>query len=236
MIAAQVCGSSLDFGFECGSPVLPFESKFGCAEAAVPITKLGENSVTFTDVFEIGGAVMISLGGAAGIIMGFSSWLGKVWAERILSKEKARYTTDLEEFKKRLVLETESHKIRLKKSELIFAREFDAASAIVALVRDITPKYTHPTMDWHDACDCIAQNFGKIERHVEIYLREHGAVVGDDVKELLAQCEAIAGEIKFEVFDDEVTSEANSAADQLYTKLQAAEAAMLKQVNEQIAT
>jgi hypothetical protein len=192
--------------------------------------------MTLTDVYEIAGAVMISLGGAAAILFAFSSWLGKVWAERILSKEKAKYAEDLESFKKKLVLETESHKIRLKKSELIFAREFDAASALVALVRDISPRYSHPLMDWHDACDSIAQGFGKIERLIGEYLRAHGAVLGEPVRDLLTSCIGIAGENQFEVFNGEVSSDANSAADQLYTNLQQAETALLAQVNSQVTT
>ncbi|MCX6858756.1 MAG: hypothetical protein NTX70_00810 [Verrucomicrobia bacterium] len=190
--------------------------------------------MTLTDAYEIAGAVLVSLGGAAAILFAFSSWLGKVWAERILSKEKAKYAEDLEAFKKQLVLETESHKVRLKKSELIFAREFDAASALVALVRDISPRYRYPTMDWHDACDDIAQEFGKIESQIGAYLRSHGAVLSQSVRDLLSSCMANAGENKFEVFDGEVSAEANSAADKLYTKLQEAEAALLAQVNSQV--
>lgn len=191
--------------------------------------------MTLSDVLEIAGAVMISLGSAAGILFAFSSWLGHIWAERILSKEKAKYSEDLEAFKKQLLLETESHKTRLKKSELIFAKEFDAASALVALIRDISPTYSHPTMDWHDACDEIALNFGKIERLIGAYLRAHGAVLSEPVKDLLSSCYGIAGENQFEVSDGDVSRKTNEAADSLHTKLQEAESTMLRQVNTQIA-
>lgn len=192
--------------------------------------------MTLSDVLEIAGAVMVSLGGAASILFAFSSWLGRVWAERILSKEKAKYAVNLEAFKKELLLESESYKTRLKKSELIFAMELDAASALVALIRDISPTYTHSTMDWYDACNEIALNFGKIELLIGAYLRAHGAVLSESVKDLLSSCYGIAGKNQFEISEGDVSCEANTAADSLHTKLKDAESSMLRQLKTQITT
>jgi hypothetical protein len=190
--------------------------------------------MTFVDIFEIGGAVMLSLGGASVLIFAFSSWLGKVWAERILSREKAKYAEQLEEFKKKLTLETESHKVRLKKSEFIFAKEFEAASSLVSLIKDITPTYSHPQMDWYDACDQIAHSFGKIEVLLRNYIRTNGAVLTTEIKKLIAECEGIAGENNFDVVDGDVPESANTAAGVLYNKLESAEAMMLMQVRTQV--
>ena len=44
--------------------------------------------MNWEEVFRISTAVLTSLGGGAVIIFAFSSWLGKVWAVRILEKEK----------------------------------------------------------------------------------------------------------------------------------------------------
>jgi len=41
-------------------------------------------------------AVLLSLGGGGAIVLGMSSWLGKLWATRMLEKEKAKYATELE--------------------------------------------------------------------------------------------------------------------------------------------
>ena len=191
--------------------------------------------MTFSDIFEIGGAVMLSLGGASVLIFSFSSWLGKVWAERILSREKAKYAEQLEDFKRNLTLETESHKVRLKKSELIFAKEFDAASSLVSLIKEITPTYSHPQMDWHDACDQMAQSFGKMEGYFRNYIRTNGAVLSAEVKKLIAECEGIAGENNFDVVDGDVPESANTAAGVLYKKLKSAETMMLAQIRTQVA-
>jgi len=62
-----------------------------------------------SDIFKISGAILGSVGGAAVIIVGLSTWLGKVWANRIFEKDKLRYTSELEKVKNDLKRETEKH-------------------------------------------------------------------------------------------------------------------------------
>jgi hypothetical protein len=45
------------------------------------------------------GAVITSLGGGVLIVLAFSTWLGKVWANRFLEKDKLNYQTQMEELK-----------------------------------------------------------------------------------------------------------------------------------------
>jgi hypothetical protein len=51
------------------------------------------------EIFKISGAILASVGGAAAIIFAMSSWLGKVWANRILEKDKLAYSSELERLK-----------------------------------------------------------------------------------------------------------------------------------------
>ncbi len=74
--------------------------------------------MTANDIFQISAAVLASVGGAAAIIMGLSSWLGKVWANRILEKDKLKYTTELERIKTKLQNESQ-------KQNLIFSLYFE---------------------------------------------------------------------------------------------------------------
>ena len=53
-------------------------------------------------VFEVAGAMIFSLGGGAAIVFALSSWLGKVWANRILEKEKAEHSKEIEYYKSEL--------------------------------------------------------------------------------------------------------------------------------------
>lgn len=192
--------------------------------------------MTLQDAAEIGGTIILSLGGSTVIILAFSSWLGKVWAERILAKEKAQQTQDLEDFKQKLQEAAERHKVRLKKSELIFAKEFEAASALAALNMDIRPKISHPEMDYYDACDEVASNFGRIETQLHTFVRTHGAVLPVGVKHLFSICMSITGDYKFHTSNSKIPSEANAAADMLLEHLKQAENEMLEQVNRQIET
>ena len=44
--------------------------------------------MNYNEAIELSGAILLSLGGGAGIIGGFSSWLGKVWADRLMQQER----------------------------------------------------------------------------------------------------------------------------------------------------
>lgn len=188
------------------------------------------------DILELSGVILASLGGGAAIVFGFSSWLGKVWANRLMTKEKAEYAQELESLRSRLTQDTESYKIKLKKSEFIFQKEYEAASEFVALKRSFLPTYSHPDMDWYEACDEIAHDFHKIENALGAYLSKHGAVLKPVVKELLSHAIGVAGENKFEITSPEVPSAANEVANELYEKLERAETCLLEQVHSQSST
>lgn len=176
-------------------------------------------------MLEIVLSVLASLGGGALIIGGFAQWLGNLWAKRLIQDEKAK-----------LDLEVESHKVKLKKSEFIFEKEYEATSEMVAFLRNILPRHSYPNMDWHEACDRIAENFSKIELQLDEYLATHGAVLGDDVVDLIVEAIGIAGEFKFKVQGPEVSSSANKSANLLYDKLHEAEAILLASLRGQVST
>lgn len=69
--------------------------------------------MTWGDAFKFVTAVVTSLGGGVAIVFLFSSWLGKVWAARILEKEKH----DLENLKKEH--EIKFSKLHLERAEAI---------------------------------------------------------------------------------------------------------------------
>jgi hypothetical protein len=76
-----------------------------------------------TDIIFIGGQILGSLGGGAVIVAAFSGWLGKVWAKRILEKEKNEYAKELEKIKGELELQLDIAKsITLRYSENQFSR------------------------------------------------------------------------------------------------------------------
>ncbi len=49
-----------------------------------------------SDIFKIGLSILSSLGGATLILFAFSSWLGKIWANRILETERGKLASEIE--------------------------------------------------------------------------------------------------------------------------------------------
>lgn len=190
----------------------------------------------FQTVLEISSAILAALGGGAAIIFGFSSWLGKIWANRLMEKEKAGHAKALESLRSKLTHETESYKVKLKKSEFLFEKEFEAASEFVSLRRSFLPTYSNPGMDWHDACDEIAHRFDKIESELGKYLSKHGAILSEEVKDLISFSEGAASENKFDIMDVVVPESANKAADEMFKKLNEAEKLLIAQVRTQSST
>lgn len=73
------------------------------------------------DVFELAGAVLVSMGGSGLILFAFSSWLGKVWASRILANETHKLASQLEATKRELDVIKETT-LRFKNDKIITYR------------------------------------------------------------------------------------------------------------------
>ncbi len=59
--------------------------------------------MTFHDIISVGAAIILSLGGAGAVLLALSRWFGKIWAEKILASDRAKYERELEELKADLV-------------------------------------------------------------------------------------------------------------------------------------
>ncbi len=78
--------------------------------------------MTFQDILAVGASIIISVGGASAIILGLSSWLGKVWAQRIMDKERAAYEASLAELRSKLEHKN-SREIEAIKTDLSIFKE-----------------------------------------------------------------------------------------------------------------
>jgi len=70
--------------------------------------------MSLNEILGISGAFLGSLGGGSAIVIACSSWLGKVWATRILEAEKTQLQKEIEFYKKDLQKEIEADKYRLQ--------------------------------------------------------------------------------------------------------------------------
>lgn len=83
--------------------------------------------IDITGAFQVALAVLVSLGGGGAIVFGLSSWLGKVWANRILEADRRRYNEELERLHGQLEAAVYANRVQ-------FETEFNALSDIWAKV------------------------------------------------------------------------------------------------------
>lgn len=58
-------------------------------------------------IFEVAGAILLSLGTGGAIVLALSSWLGRVWAERLMAKETAKHNHQLEQLRSSLQVQAD---------------------------------------------------------------------------------------------------------------------------------
>ena len=176
------------------------------------------------DFFGAAAAVLASIGGGAVIVLTFSSWLGKVWADRLLETMRAEFDQKLEVYK-----------VKLKKSEFLFQKEFEAASELVALIRRFEPRPSCPDPEWNDAKEDMARSFSDIEVATDRFLAKHGAAMTDEARTKLAESCFIAGQNKFNSGDAESSPDAAAieAADHWYKLMREVEVLLIERVRSQ---
>jgi len=151
-------------------------------------------------LFEQAQAIFTFIGGgvtATAVLAFFANF----FVNKEIERQKGALNKELERLKAELSKETESHKLSLKKQELIFNKELDAAGDFMKLHRQIRPSYSHPDMDWDDACMDVANRFEKIESDLNSFLVKHGAVITTSARKLLDNCIALASHNKFWSFE-----------------------------------
>ncbi|MGY2573716.1 hypothetical protein [Vibrio sp. C8] len=157
--------------------------------------------------------ILSILGGGAVIITGLASWLGTVWSSRIAIREKAEqqkyldelkrkhekeigllkheHETYLEQLRNQLLIDSERLKVKLKKSEFLFEKEFEATSEFFSLNLNIQPK---PSSYFDDSDDVINDQINFRERVESIlstispFINKYGVVLDEDTRTSLKEC------------------------------------------------
>lgn len=80
-------------------------------------------------VLSTAAAVIVSVGGASVIILGLSTWLGKVWAERIYLKNSSYYNKELEKLKNYYAIELEQLKSEISQRQDLLSTSLNAFSS-----------------------------------------------------------------------------------------------------------
>lgn len=81
-------------------------------------------------MLEFVSALLVSIGSGAAVIFGLSSWLGKVWASRILENEKKEHQKEIEEYKANLSSQIDRIKMINEKALYISKVQYDKEFSI----------------------------------------------------------------------------------------------------------
>lgn len=180
-----------------------------------------------SELLEIVLSVLAALGGGAIIIGGFAHWLGSLWAKRLIQSEKSK-----------LDLEIESYKVKLKKSEFLFEKQYTSTSEFIVIANSILPRTReYRNMTWDEICGHIVKNFSIIEVRLSDYLVTHAAVLPSEVVDSIKICIDTAGCKKFDVHDPlNINNEEIESANYIYDKIKEVEKILINKLHEQTST
>jgi hypothetical protein len=93
--------------------------------------------MTFQQIWEVAGAIIVSVGGGGAVVFALSSWLGKVWANRILETDRAKYAREIEHLRSDLERSNRLLQGEIEKTIFVSKTHFETEFQIL---RDIWQK------------------------------------------------------------------------------------------------
>ncbi|EJG0989886.1 hypothetical protein C4G66_RS23670 [Vibrio parahaemolyticus] len=154
----------------------------------------------FNELLQLSGVILGALGGGSALVLSFSSFFGKLWANTLMEKEKANHARELEVLRGSLTKHSESYKVKLKKSEFIFEKQYVAASEFVALLMRIKPKPMHfleEDEEWWNDYDMVEKRSLEMEKELSNFVKLNGAILDDNSKRQIDNCIRKAIELRY---------------------------------------
>jgi len=120
--------------------------------------------MTFVEGMNLVGAVIVSIGGASVIIFALSSWLGKVWANRIMQNEKQAFKKSFEAMKEDFQRETTKremfHQISQKCYEGLFSKKVETYTSLIKQKTEYSKTiHQDETFELHDYPPRVYHNY-----------------------------------------------------------------------------
>lgn len=113
-------------------------------------------------IVSFGSSVIALLGGGGFVLVSICAFLSKYMADRTIEGHKTALNMEMERLKNELAKESDLHKLKIRKAEILFEREMQAMADFSALSRKVRPLYSHPNMEWDDACAEVSSRFHEI--------------------------------------------------------------------------
>ena len=185
-----------------------------------------------TTIIELGASFLLWLGGGSVVTIGASAFLSKFFADRTLQKHKGKLSEELERLKGVLVKDVETHKLSLRRAEMLFEREVNAAKEFVRLREHHLPDF-QPGKTWDEAASREAVNFAYAEHWILNFYLLHGVVLSENLKDQLetVRWKVVTAKEKFQMeYNDhqEPSKDALAEACSIYMELKLIEVAMLQ--------
>jgi hypothetical protein len=153
------------------------------------------------------------------------------------SNLKLKADAEIERLKSEINNSLESYKIQLKKSEVFFQRELDAASLFSSIFHSIYPRFITDGADSDEMYARIAQDFARIEKSLRDFLAKHGAVLMDaDRDAVVSQIHNLAvGKNNVQSDGPEIDDHSIKLAGEIYKELRVLESKLIERVRAQAA-
>src|SRR5579864_5487370 len=88
--------------------------------------------MSVSDIFISAGAILGSVGVGGATVAALSGWLGKVWANRLMEQDRAKYAADLEALKSRF--EQSHRRLQAELDKTIFGHQLKTQTEFNALM------------------------------------------------------------------------------------------------------
>lgn len=133
------------------------------------------------DLFKLSTFVIGSLGSAGAIVIGFSSWLGKVWANRLMETEKSKHQRDIilitEEIKYRNNIELEKLKAQIEASYITEKLDKTHEHEQRKMIKEVISKNKVNILDAAEALNHRMWNFS--DNHSKNWHTKNGRVIDE---------------------------------------------------------
>jgi hypothetical protein len=144
-------------------------------------------------IWHIAGAIIVSIGGASVLVVGLSSWLGKVWATRIADAERARLAKEVESYKSELQHLLEDRRDALTRKRDIYARLVTSMRVFLGGPRPVSTDEKRAFLQAFDhaslwASEQVAETLGRFLETSVRHSNHPGSVSNDEFKDAYRAC------------------------------------------------
>lgn len=92
---------------------------------------------------------------------------------------------------------SEEYKLKLKNSELLFQKKYEATSELISYNMFLLPVKSHDDESWCKYCESFSQEFENIEKYIKKYISKHGVVLSKDIENILLSVLKVLSEAKY---------------------------------------